>query len=277
MKKFKKFAALLGAAALMVTLPSGNVLTASASAPTTYLVCYQDDDWVYQVGVSAYSDEEDDEDIEDLEDVIQNNDILVIDGCGEGVELDLSNIYLSNLTVIDSDVAIVKTAGINECHIGNKAVASITGNVNNAYVYEDASVTFRSNVSYMELVGDEHEVEYNVTCLGTVGHLKAADDGYIYYESFNIAANRLNIEDGEDETDPDYFSETPVAVAPVAPAPAAPAAPAQSAQNNAPAQNTTASGEYDDVPKTGEFLPAYVLLLGIAATAFAGKIALKKA
>ncbi|MBQ4536673.1 MAG: hypothetical protein II994_03520 [Lachnospiraceae bacterium] len=276
MKNLKKFAALLATAALMVALPSGNVLTASAAAPTTYLVCYQDDEWIYQVGVSAYNDEEDEENIEDLEDEIQNNDILIIDGSGEGVELDLSNVYLSNLTVMNADVAIVKTAGVNECYIGNKAVASVTGNVNSAWVYDTASVTFRSNVSYLELVGEEHEAEYNATCLGTVGHVKAAKDGHVYYEMFDVAAGRLNIEDGEDETDTDYYSETPGA-APAAPVAPVPAAPAQNAtQNSAPAQSTT-SGEYDEVPKTGEVLPAYVWLLGVAAVALAGKVALKKA
>lgn len=273
MKKFKKFVALMAATAMMIALPTGNVLTASAAEPTTYLAYYneQEEEWIYQVGVSAYNEEEDEEDIDDLADEIKSGDILVIDGSDsfEGISLNLGNIHLTNLTILKADIAIVAAGSIDECHVLDDAVASITGTIKNAYVYDDAIATFINDIAYLEVIG-VNDLQAHVTCDGTVGHLKGICEGTNIpdYEYYNIAKDELVIENGCFETKEGFYSTTPSASAPSA----TPSAPAQSNTSS-----NTNSGDYDAVPKTGEAIPAYIVLLCIAAICFAGKCALKRA
>ncbi len=279
MKKLKKLAALCFTAVLLAILPGSNALTVLADGPVTYCVLYdeEDNEWYYQTGVSHYDPNIEIKEYFLLKDVIKDGDILVVEGLsdGNGVDLDISNVRLSNLTIARAKTAIIRTKAVDECYVLENSIASISGTVTNAYVYENAAVTFHNDISYLEIRAQD-DLFAEVGALGTVGHVRGVlNNGVVPYDLYDFAQGKLEIEYGSIQTPEEFYSKTPSA------APAAPAQPAASTQSSAPAASSgsTSSGEYDDVPKTGEGLPVYLWLIGIAAVCCAGKavIAFKKA
>lgn len=261
MKKFTKFASLLTAAALLAFLPDSNVLTVAADAPKTYAISYveKEEEWCFQELTSSEEDEDDFDDFDKLEKVIKDGDSVVIYGGSDDSQIFRIPARLNSLTIMGGDEAIiVYTEGIQEAYITYGALAAINGNIEKAYVYDDAEVSFINNVTYLEIISDEDAL---VTCAGTVGHAISHYDGEVEFEVYNVAADKFRVEDADIETDKEYYSTTPVST----PAPSAPQA-----------GSSSASDEYDDVPKTGESSAVY-LLLAAAAVFFAGSRALKRA
>ncbi|MBO4982331.1 MAG: hypothetical protein J6C84_10670 [Lachnospiraceae bacterium] len=275
MKKFQKFVSLLSAAALLAMLPGSNTLTASAAEPTTFCVSYDegDDAWYYQRDTSEYNPNIEVKEAFQLKDVIKDGDIVVVVGISDdtGLDLDLSNVRLSNLTIAQAATVVVRTKGVDECYVTTDSVAAITGDVSRAYVYNEGSVTFNSNVSYLEIIGT-NDVHANIYVHGTVSHVKAVDEASIVcYEYYDFAKGKLEISDGSVQTDEAYYSKTPSASSTQNTAPAT-----QDSQSSAPAPGNT-SGAYDSVPKTGEAFPAYLVLIAIAAVCLAGRSVCKRA
>ncbi len=271
MKGFKKFASLLAAAALLAVLPGGSALTASAQSPTTYCVFYDSDDdaWYYQKDTSTYNNQIEQKESFQLKDVIQEGDIVVVEGAssGSGLSLDLSNVRLSNLTLKETKTVVISAKSVDECYVLDGTVGAVNGDVTNAYVYGSSSITFNNSISNLKIIGTT-DVHAYVTAGGTVSHVIAVDDIKTHYEYFNVAFGKLEIEDGGLVTDSAYYSKT-------ASSPAS--APAPSAAPAAPAASNSAASEYDDVPKTGEGAPIVLWMMGIAAVCFAGKAVLKRA
>ena len=270
MKRLKKFVSLLSAVAICALLPGVNVLTVSAAEPVTYHVKYieEDGEWRFQAG--AWNDEVDPRELYYMYNDFKDGDIVVVDSNGETEADPLAfSKHIGNLTVVEGSVAVVSAPSFGQVHAIQDSRIAITGNVNEAYIFDDAGVTFYSNVNNLTLIDTVGECLGVATVAGTTGHVvrKTASD-YIYYEVYNVAAGKLVIDWGELETDPAYYSTTPTAAQ--GPAPQAPAA--QAPVTNTQQPNT--SNDYDDVPKTGESNAA-IWLIGIAAICLAGKRVLK--
>lgn len=262
MKKFTKVVSLLAASALLVLLPNANALTASADTPNTFTIFYveEEGEWCYLDNSSKDEDDYED-DIEDFYDEVQNGDNVVIFGYEGQKETFEIPAYLNSLTVMScgSSYLIIYTNGVSEVQAGNDAFFSVTGDVQNAYVHNDAKVTFHGHVNMLTIETDDRA---DVSCISTVAHALCINGGNVEFDIYNVAADKLRVDNAELETEEQYYSTTPVAPA---------ATPAPQTSNS-----TTASNDYDDVPKTGDSYIVYVLLAA-AAICFAGSRAFKKA
>ena len=187
-------------------------------------------------------------------------------------------VSLSNLTILGAQAyVVVTTNGVTDFYASYNSIASVAGNIQNAYVYDHAQVTFNGNIGYLEV--NAHPDSYALaTCTGTVGHVLGHYDGTVYYDVYNVAAGKLEIEEMTLETEAKYYSTTPGA-APAASSQTTTAPNASTANtttNTAPSTNSQSTAdEYDDVPKTGES-PVIFWLLGIAVASLAGSRALKR-
>lgn len=281
MKNFKKMLSLLMAAALIALLPGANTLKAAAATPTTYYVRYDTDqnDWRMQIGewLEDYEGRETYY-LNNGDEAVKDGDILVIldNGTTEaGSELTV-NAHLSNLTVNRAH-AVISTGGVDECYVLGSSYAAITGSITNAYVYDDAVCTFNSNVTNLKLISSqENDVNTDISVGGTVAYASVSNPGGVLKEYYNFTANSFYYDHASGlMTDPSRYSTTGSAPAP---------APAQgtTAQNTTASQTATqpqsgsgtSSGEYDDVPKTGENNLLFVSLLALSAASFAGCMAL---
>ena len=265
MKHFKQFVSLLAATALCVLLPGVSTLTAHAAGPVTYYVKYVDanEGWCFQTG--GWSDEEYNRDLYYMLQEINDGDIVVIDsnGSNEFASLDISK-RISNLTITQNSHVAISAPGYDEVYALSGSTSAITGDVSLAHLYDDAGVTFHSNVNKLELIDTRAQSTGVATVAGTTGHaLRRTDSGYIYYEAYNVMKGKLLIDGGFLVTDSAYYSTTPTA----------------SQEATAPSASTpnkpAASGEYDDVPKTGESNLIF-WLSGIALLCLAGRKALKR-
>lgn len=282
MKKFTKFMSLLTASALLVLLPTSNTLTASADA-TTYSIAYVEEngEWRYQEN-SDFDLGKSHHDADDIGSEIKDGDLLVIYGNADHSGSFDIPVSLSNLTILGAqEYVVVSTNGITDFYGSYDSIAAVAGNIQNAYLYDNTQVTFNGNVGNLDI--NAHPDSYALaTCTGTVGHVIGHYDGTVYYDVYNVAAGKLEIEEMTLETEAQYYSTTPDA----SPAAATQPAPAPSASTSNTATDATsnaastttpqaAADEYDDVPKTGES-PIVFWLLGIAIVSLAGSLALKR-
>ena len=246
MKKFRKCISLLAAAAILALLPNANALQASAAPAKTIYMRFDTDlnEWRIQVG----SWDDGDAGLElyylnngnDSQKALDGDTLVVLPNTPEaepdedgnrpkqqtGNKDVTVNARLGNLTVNRTNV-VISANGIDECHVQGDSAAAISGNVTNAYVYDNAACTFNNNVTNLRLIATvENTVDTNVSVGGTVAYASTANGGLM--------------------TDTSQYSTTGSGPA-AAPQTPAQTTPAQS-QNKAPAS----SGEYDDVPKTGE-------------------------
>ncbi len=256
-KKTKRMFLLAMTAALLLVLPAP---MKALAAGNTYIVRYDEENgkWYYQNG-NTWNEDGEKRELYYLEQDLQNGDIIVVDSSGE-IRL---NVHLSNLTLSPGVSAIVTTNGIDDCFLTRGTVSAINGDVANAYVYEDAAVTFNNSVGNLNVLA-ESDLMADVTVAGTVGRVIGDVPEGEHYEYQGVAKGKLVIEDGSMKT---AESDLNTAV------PAAPKTPTQ--QSTAPAQQSSSAGEYDDVPKTGESQAVY-WLLAVAAVCLAGRYALKK-
>lgn len=264
MKKLKRFVSLLSAAVLCTLFPNTNVLTVSAEEPTTYYVKYYDDEWRYQV--DKWTEDGEDRSVYYMMQSIKDGDLVVIDCNNSGKKADFEfSTKLSNLTVLQNCTAVIKAPSIDQCYILADSTCAINGDVSEAYVYDDATVTFNNNVKNLRIIEKTDGKEANVTAGGSVSYLvRITSKDKISYEAYNIAPGKLVIEDSDLETDEAYYSKTPTA------------APGNNTQASTTTQTTSnTSDEYDEVPKTGESNFA-LWLLGIAGVCLLGKRALKR-
>ena len=271
MKKFKKFVSLLAAASLCALLPSINTITAHAAEPVTYYVKYNVDDseWDFQTG--GWSETEYNRDPYYMLQEINDGDIVVIDSSDTDAVANFSfSKRLSNLTVTIGSSAVISAPGIDEVYVLSDSSCAVSGNVTNAHVFDEASFTANNDVNFLELIDTQAMSTGKVSVKGTVAHaLRRTESGYNYFEIFNVAKDKFFVDYGVLETNAAYYSTTPSATQ-AAPTPAA-TTPTPTTQNT----SNAASGEYDDVPKTGENNLIF-WLLGISVLCLAGRRVLKE-
>ncbi|MCM1092163.1 MAG: hypothetical protein NC092_07740 [Butyrivibrio sp.] len=277
MKKFNKLVALAAAASLIALFPGVSEMRASAATPTTHYLQYDTDKHEWRLQTGAFAENSGGKDLYYLnegDEKVQDGDILVVMPNEESASGNINitvNARLSNLTINGSSV-VITVGGADECHVNADSYAAITGDITNAYVYNNATCTFHSNVSNLRMIATiENTVNTTVTVGGTVSYASTANAGGVLKEYYNFKAGTFDF-DGVSGlmTDPSNYSTSgngPAAAAPAASTTTA-AAPAQS-------QPAAASGEYDDVPKTGEGNLSS-LLLAASALCFVGCFGLRK-
>lgn len=265
MKKLKTIVSLLLAVAICVLLPNFNSMTVSAEGPVTYIVKHVDsnNEWRFQTGSSTWDENGYHRELYYLHLDIKDGDILIVDGPGNA-PINISA-RLSNLTFVNGAYAVISATSIDDCYVLKDSVAAISGDVTNAYVYDNAVCTFNNNVGTLSVLNDPNRkdstLDATVSVAGTVNHLIGNDGAKLHYELYSFPAGKLVIDKGDVKTDASLFSTT---------------APAAGAQTNTSTQNQSSADEYDDVPKTGDSAVVF-WLLGISALCFAGRRALKKA
>jgi len=259
MKLFKKSIALF-AAALLFTLSFCSIsITADAAEPVTYYLKYvaANSEWRYQVG--TWESDNSGRELYYMEKEIKDGDVVVIDS-PTNITLKL-NVRLSNLTLVNTDTAVVHAKGYDYVYVLSGAKCAINGDVTNADVYGNAVVNFNNNVGFLRLLHETSpKIKATVSCIGTVDHVYAGSPTTLLFENYSYAENSLRIVNGSNKSDTTKFTTTP---------PAATTTPAAPATGNA--------DEYDDVPKTGDYRVNPLWLVCIAAVCGLGAYKLKEA
>ena len=275
MKKIQLLSTVLAAVSVLVLLPAGNSIQAKAAAKN-YAVKYCTDEWRYMEG-STFDDDKASREVYYLQQDIKDGDSVAVYNTDSGAsDLNLGTARLDTLTVCNTALSIIYTGGVTNCQILENSTCSVNGNVDNAYVYDVAYVTFTGNVTELNVITEAtDEIKSNIGCKGTVGHLNAhsKDNARTFYNFYNFAKDSFVMESGCILTDESKYSKTASAVSTPAPtaAPAATASPASGTTSNA-----ASSSEYDDVPKTSD--NSLVLwMLGVAAVFAAGSFGFRKA
>jgi len=279
MKRFKKIVSILAAAAILAVTPGASAMKVEASTPTTFYVKYDTDMGQWRMQIHEWKDDAQSRELYYLnngDDRVKDGDIVVVldneeDETGnEHIQIDA---HLSNLTINRAHAIVAVNGGIDDCFVLVDGYAAITGNVSNAYVYDNATCTFHSNVTNLRLIATQsNEVETNVTVNGTVAYASTANNGGLIDEYYNFAAGTFHYDYASAlMTDPANYSTS--GGGPATTAPAAPSAPATSTP---PAQGSaSSSNEYDAVPKTGES-NAVVWLFAISAACLAGSAMMRR-
>lgn len=268
MKKLKKLIALFTAALFCILPLISQPLTAQASTPTTYYLRYIGSEWRFLPNVTSWDENGFHRELYYMHQDIKDGDIIIIDG-PEPLNLGV-NVSLSNLTILNSTLAIVQAKSYDEVYVSNGSSAAINGNVNKSIVFDGCAVNFNNDIQDLRVEGnssvnvlgnaknitvyDPADPVAYIECNGTVEHVKAINNSYTYYDLYSFAKGTLKIENGSMMTDAANYSKTAPAVA------TTPAAPSQK----------PAAGELDDVPKTGNTAVSPVWFLGLAVVCLMG-------
>lgn len=262
MKQIKKLFSLAIALLLCLVPLFGNTMTVNAAGePTTYYIKYVDSigQWRYQV--NGWDDKEISNVLENITQYIKDGDKLAIDGAGleKSLKLEL-NVSLSELTFTSTNTAVVHAKSVDTLYGVNGAIGVINAPVKNAYVYDNTVLQFNGDVDYLEIIASKDDtLRANVFVQGVAKHLKAYSKSYTHFEFYDFEKGTLSINNGALKTATGLYSATPSAAAPTTP--------------STPSAST---GEYDDVPKTGDIRFNPLWLIALAAACFAGSYALKK-
>ena len=153
MKKLKKLIVLFTAALFCLLTNISQPLTAQASTPSTYYLRYIEEKgaWRYLKDDLSWDDTDFHRELYYMQQDIKDGDIIVIDS-DKTIDLTV-NVKLSNLTVLNSTLAVVKANGYDEVHIANSSTAAINGDVKNGNVYTNATVNFNNNVQDLYVEG----------------------------------------------------------------------------------------------------------------------------
>ncbi len=276
MIKFKKMISVLAAAAMLAVVPNANVMEVEA-APNTYYVKYDIEDNMWRMQINVWNDDDPGRELHYLnegDDRVKDGDILVVlpnDENETGSATIDVNAHLSNLTINRAHAVVNANGGVDECHVLGDSYAAVTGNIKDAYVYDNAICTLHSNVTNLRLTATANfnEVETTVTVGGTVAYASTSNTGGILKEYYNFKAGTFHFDHASGLlTDDSNYSTSGSGPAASAPAATTTTAPAQSS-------TTSSSGEYDDVPKTGES-NAVVWLFAAAAVCATGSVVLRK-
>ena len=266
MKKRKFLAALLALAMMFVMLPA-NALEVSAEEPVTYTVKWVEelDDWRYQANTNTWDENGYHRELYYLYEYMKDGDVIVVYNFSPDYvpALDLGTKKISNLTICDADKLTVIFCGDVDLFFAHGGTqVSVNCNVNTAHVYDDATANFNGNVGTLNFYADG-VINSILGVSGTLGHFRGTnfEGTEVLYDFYDFKENTFQFYEHGFQTPEGNFSRTPVAVQP-------PVSPTPSTGN-------TSSGEYDDVPKTGESNLAIYLLLASVLCAGAS-IRLKK-
>ncbi len=264
MKHLKKSIMLFVAAVFCMIPFFASSLTVQAQESVTYFLKYVDNDWRYQTG--SWDDNGSHRELYYLHQSIKDGDIIVIDDSEHDLKLEV-NVRLSNLTVVHSPLAIITAKGIDNVYVINSSTCAINGDVNYAEVYDASACNFNNNLGTLKVLSESHDdLRANVTVLGTLDYVYASGKSYKHFELYNFAKNSFCLSKGVLTTDKSKFSDTPQTTT----------TPSTSTNTNTGSSSNASSGEYDDVPKTGDvrFNPLWLVM--IAGVCLAGAYRLKK-
>ncbi len=253
MKILKKFTLLLAAVALIGSSAFNPVTKVSAAEPVRHYVKYVSaiNEWRYQA-TQTWSDTSNGRELYYLKQDIKDGDILVIEGSGSSLNLEL-NATLGNITYLRTTDAVVTAKGANELYVLKDTTAVFNGDVTTAYVYDNGICNLNNNVQNLYLNGVP-SLAQTISVVGTVGTAYISAENIKEYKAYSFQSNSFRMENGSIKTDKSKYSMT---------APAATPAPSTGTNSN----------DYDDVPKTGDSgLP--IILLIIAALCFSARYAL---
>lgn len=269
MKFLKKLSIMLTAVMICLIPLLESALTVHAEGPVTYYIKYVDGHGDFQFQKGEWKEDDSERELYYMYQDIKDGDLLVIDStAASNLKVD---VQLSNLTIVHAPSAVITAKGIDNCYVINDSIAAINGNVTYAAVYDKSIVTFNDNVGTLELLSEKYEnLHHNVSVAGTVDHVKASDKNEVHFEFYNFSKNSFCVEDGELTTAKTNYSETATAAAQT-PAPTPTATPAP--ETPAP---SVSSGEYDDVPKTGDIRFNPFWLIAIAAMCMIGSYEVKR-
>ena len=260
MKRLKKTLALFTAALFCVIPLFTQSLTAKAEEePITYYLKYLEDmkEWRYQQ-LTAWDVNDNHGPLSHVLAYIKDGDTVVVNG-EESINLELEA-HLKNLTILNANTVLVSAKGIDEVYQHN-GVCVLNTDVKDAYIYDTSVCNFNKNVTNLNIIGTD-DINAQVGAIGKAGHVKAYDNHKVYYECYHFAPGTLCIINGALHTDPAHYSTTP-------------SGPAASGTTAPSTGNSSASGDYDDVPKTGES-HMILWLTGIAAICLLGSYKLRK-
>lgn len=243
MKKLKNMLATLMAVVFVFVLYSGNTLVVSAAEPTTYCLNYINGEWRFLKG-STWDENGYNRELYYFNQDVKEGDLVVVVGTGSNNPLNIP-VALSNLTINKVSSCVVNVPSVVDCYVLGGSTCAINGNITNAYVYNTSTCNFNNNVGYLEAIGTT-TVSSCINVLGTVDHVCAkGDNNQVFYDLYSFQANTLCIVGVTLKTDSKYYSTT---------------APATTTTPN----TTSNSGEYDDVPKTGDisYFPTIPSIIG---------------
>lgn len=264
MKTMKRMMAALCAAAMLVILPAGSMMTAQAEEPVTYSVKYLDQGWYFEANTSVFNGNSHRELYYLLEVIKDGDTVVVYNDTDNAKELNLGNVRLSNLTYAGTKFTMVYAGSVDTCYVNTGTSGTINCDVKNAHVYDTSVFNFNKNVGELNIYAGD-SVKSSVGCAGTVGHLKATNSqGNTIFDYYDFEAGVLHFENG---------TFKPTRVAYKTPEEHFASLPANAAGTDTPATGND-SDEYDDVPKTGQS-SLYLWFLGAAVVCFAGSRALK--
>ncbi len=259
MKRLKKTLALFTAALFCVLPLFSQSLTAQAEEPITYYLKYLEDmqEWRYQQ-LTAWDENDHNGPLNHVLAHIKDGDTIIIDG-DPYIIMDF-NAHLANLTILNTSTIVITTKGVDE-YYQHDGLCVLNGDVKNAYIYGNSTCNINNNVTNLNILG-ENDINANVGVVGTAAHVKGSDNFKVYYEGYNFAKDTVRIENGSLRTDPKNYSIT-------APTTSKPATTTPSTGSS------SASGDYDDVPKTGES-NVVIWLTGIAVVCLLGSYKLRR-
>lgn len=266
----KKFLAMAASAAMLAFLPEAGALTVSAAESVTYYLMYEDapndqGDWWYQLG-SEWDENAEHKQLYYMTEQLKDGDAVII-GNAAPTQLVL-NVHLNNLTIKNTtgSLAMVSvTGGIDYCYFLDNTYGSVTGNVFNGYVYGASTANFCSNVTNLYAYNNKPDANPNIGVSGTVAYFYSenVNRNHAPY-GINFAANTFSLEDGQLKTDSSNYTHD------ISGGPAT--APSQPAPKPS---SSSASNEYDKVPKTGESSPVVWLSL-VAVSCLSASLLLRK-
>lgn len=264
MKHFKKFLVILATLVVCLSPILGTKMVAHAeeSTPVTYYVKYVAslNQFRYQLG--SWDDTQEHWDISRMKQNIKDGDLVVVDDTStQGLILEL-NAHLSNLTIMNGNIALVTCNGVDNFYAINNSKSVVNGDVTNAYVYDKCLVNFNNNVLNLRILSETSEdVTATVSVIGTCSTMSASGKSYIHYAGYDFAKDTLRIVDGVLKTDVKNYTQT------------------GTVEFRQPSSTTTTAAsdsEYDDVPKTADsrINPLWLMLFSVVC--FAGSYGIKK-
>ena len=268
MKSIKKIAATLFAVAVLALLPNANAFRSQAAEPVTYAVKYVSDEqgWRYQPNTATYDDSLGGGPISILRTELKDGDLVVIyNDLGTNSYLDLGSANLSNLTYTqNTKTSFVFAGSVKDCYVLGGSTGTVNCNVENAYVYDTVVFNFNGNVKEMYVEAGDN-LRSSIGSEGTVKHLYvfSSSRDAILLNHYDFVKGALYIQEGVFLPQGAFLTaqdhDAGLTLLP----------------DEAPGSSSASSGEYDDVPKTGQS-NLYLWLLCASAMCFAGSRALKR-
>ena len=225
MKKFKTAISLIVAVAMLLFIPGINDLHVSAQEvpveevpPTTYVLKYIENNncWRYQIsGTGTWNDKADHRELYYMEQSIKDGDYIVVLDSPYDLNLTVP-VSLGNITFNHSHCAVVTAKNVDYVYVLKDSIGVVNGDVQNAYVYDNAVASFNNNVNNLYLMGYNTN-DQDVGVLGTVNYaeLSVPAWNWIRGQYYSVREGKFSVSGGGVKTKPEDYSTTPPPAPPV--------------------------------------------------------------